>query len=130
TPARLSLPAPASPPAPQASPTPSDPLAMACAIPSAQPSGAAPAGLWLVASGSQAGYRVSEKWAQLPSPHEAVARTDRVSGWLSISGTAGALDLQAGCFGLDLTALKSIDSLPGFRVADRDDNVQDFLDTA
>jgi polyisoprenoid-binding protein YceI len=31
---------------------------------------------------------------------------------------------------MDLTTLKSVDSLPGFRVSDRDGTVQDFLDTA
>jgi polyisoprenoid-binding protein YceI len=31
---------------------------------------------------------------------------------------------------MDLTTLRSIDSLPGFRVSDRDGTVQDFLDTA
>src|SRR6185503_934637 len=36
------------------------------------------AGTWTVATGSQAGYRVTEQLAQLPAQSDAVGRTDKV----------------------------------------------------
>ena len=85
--------------------------------------------MWVVAGGSQAGYRAREKWAELPSPHEAVARTDRVAGWLSIRGETTALTLDGGCFAVDLRTLRSLDTVPGRTMSDRDENVRGFLDT-
>jgi hypothetical protein len=80
-------------------------------------------------AGSHAGYRAREKWAQLLSPHEAVARTERLAGWLSVTGDGSALRADAGCFAVDLRELQSVDTIPGQRMSDRDENVRGFLDT-
>jgi hypothetical protein len=108
---------------------PSDPLGQACAVSRQPAAGRSPAGLWMIATGSQAGYRAREKWAQLPSPHEAVARTDRVAGWLSISGEGASLRVDGGCVAVDLRELHSVDTVPGQTMSDRDENVRGFLDT-
>src|SRR4051794_16321019 len=69
------------------SPSPDDPLVAACRPPSAPQSSTAVIGLWLLQPGSIAGYRAHEKFAEITSPHEAVARTDHLSGWLLIGGS-------------------------------------------
>ncbi|HEY4867508.1 MAG TPA: YceI family protein [Candidatus Dormibacteraeota bacterium] len=129
-PSRLSLPNPSRPTSSSASPSaPSDPLLQACVVPRQRTAGRSPAGLWMIATGSQAGYRAREKWAQLPSPHEAVARTDRVAGWLSVGGEGAAWRVEGGCFAVDLRELQSVDTVPGQTMSDRDENVRGFLDT-
>jgi YceI-like domain len=129
-PSRLALPDPSRSSSSSASPSaPADPLGQACVVPRPRAAGRSPAELWVIATGSQAGYRAREKWAQLPSPHEAVARTDRVAGWLSVSDEGGALAVEGGCFAVDLTELKSVDTVPGQKMSDRDENVRGFLDT-
>src|SRR5262245_17561011 len=42
-------------------------------------------GDWKVAAHSQAGYRVREKLARLPAPSDAVGRTSKVSGTMSLA---------------------------------------------
>ena len=75
---------------PAPSPSPEDPLAAACRPPSAPQVSTAVIGLWLLQPGSVAGYRAHEKFAEITSPHDAVARTDHLSGWLLIGGSDGA----------------------------------------
>ena len=114
---------------PAPSPSPDDPFASACRRPVAE-SGATPAGLsgvWAVQPGSIAGYRAREKFAELPSPHEAVARTDRVLGWVLITDASGTQRIEAGCVVVDLASLRSVDVLPGFNTGDRDKSARDFL---
>ena len=114
---------------PAPSPSPDDPFASTCRPPAIQP-GATPSGwsgVWAIQPGSIAGYRAREKFAELPSPHEAVARTDRVLGWVLIADAAGALRIEAGCVVVDLAGLRSVDELPGFNTADRDKSARDFL---
>src|SRR5881628_2826216 len=76
------------PRSPAPSPSPEDPLVQACRRPSvpvnAGTSGVT--GLWVVQPGSEAGYRAHEKFFELTSPHVAVARTDKLSGWLLLGG--------------------------------------------
>lgn len=79
--------------------------------------------------GSVAGYRAREKFEELPSPNIAVARTERVGGWLVVSSDGGGDTLASACVAVELTTLRSIDQLPGFNTADRDDNVRAFLHT-
>ena len=79
-PPELALAAPiARSPAP--STAPNDPLAQACRGPALPPttSSTIAGGLWVIQPGSLAGYRAHEKFAQVPSPHVAVARTERVA---------------------------------------------------
>ena len=84
-------------------------------------------GLWLLQPGSIAGYRAHEKFAEITSPHDAVARTDHLSGWLLIGGTDSAPALEGGCVAVDVRTLVSVDVLPGFDVRDRDKIARDFL---
>lgn len=127
-PPELALAAPiARSPAP--SPAQNDPLTQACRGP-ALPSGASTTiatGLWTIQPGSLAGYRAHEKFAQVPSPHVAVARTDRVAGWLLIGGSETSPQLETGCVAVDVAALRSVDVLPGFNTADRDESARNFL---
>jgi hypothetical protein len=84
-------------------------------------------GLWLLQPGSIAGYRAHEKFAEITSPHDAVARTDHLSGWLLIGGSDSAPAIEGGCVAVDVRTLASVDVLPGFNVSDRDQNARDFL---
>ena len=106
-----------------------DPLVTVCrqpAIPPATP-GAGLAGLWVIQPTSVVGYRAHEKFEQLPSPHEAVARTERVNGWLLVADRGGAAKIETGCIAVELASLQSVDELPGFNTADRDKSARDFL---
>jgi len=112
---------------PAASPPANDPLAEACprpAMPSGSPAGAA--GLWTVQPGSVVGYRAHEKFAELPSPHEAVARTQQVAGWILVK-VSGQVQIETGCIAVDVRTLNSVDQLPGFNTADRDRSARDML---
>jgi hypothetical protein len=67
----------------------------------------------VVKSGSQAGYRVQEKFVDLSSPHEAVARTQSVDGYMVALRPAGQDPvLAAGCIAVDGRTLRSVDELP------------------
>ena len=64
-------------------------------------------GRWEVAAGTEAGYRVREKLAQLPAPSDAVGRTGAVTGGFTVvdeDGKVLARDLE---FESDLSTLKS-----------------------
>ena len=115
------------PRSPAASPSPDDPLAEACRRP-AVPGSPSPgvAGLWALQPGSLAGYRAHEKFAELTSPHEAVARTDALSGWILVSD-GSPIQLEAACIAIDVRKLRSVDELPGFNTADRDRSASDML---
>jgi polyisoprenoid-binding protein YceI len=78
------------------------------------------AGTWTVASGSLAGYRVSEKFAGQASSHEAVAQTSSVSGSLAVAGSAGALQANGISVVVDLASLHSVDTVLGLNVSNRD----------
>jgi YceI-like domain len=88
--------------------------------------------LWLVGTGTQAGFRARETFMEVvPLPHEAVARTDQVAGSLEIRRTdASQVSIQNGCFAVELNSLTSIDTLPGRSAQDRDQIYPDALDTA
>ena len=106
-----------------------DPFSAVCrrpAIPATAATGDL-SGLWLIQPGSVVGYRAHEKFEELPSPHEAVARTERVGGWLLVAAGGGATRIEAGCVAVEIATLASVDELPGFNTADRDKSVRDFL---
>jgi len=132
-PSTLALAPPTSPLA-QSSVAPADALSQACRPPALDPHQPAPspAGLWVIRPGSVVGYRAHEKFAELPAPNEAVARTERVSGWLLIGvGPDGSsLRLETACIAVQLDSLRSVDQLPGFNTADRDEVARNLLDVA
>jgi len=110
------------------SPRPDDPLTLACrrpAVPDNSSSGVA--GLWAVQAGSLAGYQAREKFAEVTSPHVAVARTDTVGGWLLVGAVAAGVQIETGCIAVDVRTLRSVDELPGFRTSDRDDIARQML---
>jgi polyisoprenoid-binding protein YceI len=65
------------------------------------------AGQWNVGNGSVVGYRVREQLAFLSAPSDAVGRTSQVAGSATLSGSAGALTLNAAAFKADVTSLSS-----------------------
>ena len=118
------------PRSPAPSPSPEDPLVAACPkppSPSEPASGSTFTGLWVIQPGSVAGYRAHEKFLEVTSPHDAVARTQELAGWLVIGGSDATPVLLAGCVAVDVRTLVSVDQLPGFDVRDRDKISRDFL---
>ena len=93
------------------------------ALGSPTPAGAAGGltGAWKVAAGSEAGYRVREKFVNQASTTEAVARTTKITGGLVVAG-AGGSSLQATAlhFTADLSALVSQDKYAVFQTYQRD----------
>jgi YceI-like domain len=83
----------------------------------------------MVASGTQAGFRTHETFMDIKLPHEAVARTDRVAGYLQEADDGSHVTIQSGCFAVELNRLTSIDTLPGMRMQDRDELYPDILET-
>jgi polyisoprenoid-binding protein YceI len=65
------------------------------------------AGLWTVADGSQAGYRVREQLASLSAESDAVGRTSDVSGSITIESDVTATTLTAGSLTVDTTTIAS-----------------------
>ena len=108
-----------------ASPSPSRLAASPAATPSTSATGFA--GVWQVASGSLAGYRVKEQFAGQASTHEAVARTTAVSGQLTITQSGDAYQLVTGAINVELSSLASIDSVAGYNVTNRDRIVRQSL---
>ena len=110
------------------SPRPDDPLTLACrrpAVPDNSSSGVG--GLWAVQAGSLVGYQAREKFAEVTSPHVAVARTDTVGGWLLVGAVPAGVQIETGCIAVDVRTLRSVDELPGFRTSDRDDIARQML---
>ena len=120
--------APTAQKSPAPSPSPDDPLALACRRPAVR-GNSTPGidGLWATQPGSIAGYRAHEKFAELTSPHDAVARTGRVSGWILVATSADSVLLLTGCIAADVRTLHSVDQLPGFDTRDRDKSASDML---
>jgi polyisoprenoid-binding protein YceI len=69
--------------------------------------GAGLAGTWRVAGGSEAGYRVREKLAELPAKSDAVGRSAAVTGTVKVDGSGTALTATDARFEVDLTKLTS-----------------------
>ena len=86
------------------------------------------AGVWQVASGSVAGYRVREQFVGQTSTHDAVARTSSVTGQLTITQSGTSYQLSTGTVTVQLSGLASVDSVAGYNVINRDRIVQQSLD--
>jgi len=65
---------------------------------------------WAIQPGSQAGFRAHENFLEFQFPHEAVARSNAVAGFLV--GSADRRNLSSACVAVDLRSLKSVDKLP------------------
>ena len=112
------------------------PTAGAAASPAAGATPCTPApgtaGYWAIQPGSEAGYRVQEKFIELPAPNDAVARTDTVAGFAVLAQTAsGQPVLTAGCVAVDVSTLRSVDLLPPPLppATGRDGHYREMLDT-
>jgi len=133
TTARLGIPAAHSGGTTPATPTPgpaADPLAAACGRPPADATGPGISGTWSVGPGSEAGFRAREKFAQIATPHEAVARTDRLAGWITVRVDGPAIELTGACIAVELGSLHSVDTVPGLNTRDRDSAARDLLNVA
>jgi polyisoprenoid-binding protein YceI len=78
------------------------------------------AGMWKVAAGSEAGYRVREQFINQPGPTEAVARTTKISGGLQLHQSGATLTATGLHFTADLSALQSQDQYANYKVYQRD----------
>jgi polyisoprenoid-binding protein YceI len=85
-------------------------------------------GDWQVTTGSLAGYRAVEKFVSMTSNHDAVSRTSDVTGKLALTESAGNLEATGVTVTVQLAGLKSVDSVAGFNVANRDRVVGQDLD--
>jgi polyisoprenoid-binding protein YceI len=65
------------------------------------------AGTWNVAANSLAGYRVREQLANLPAESDAVGRTDKVTGSISVETAGTTTTLTAASLSVDMTSLAS-----------------------
>lgn len=105
------------------------PLTLSSATPAGSPSGLA--GQWTVAAGSEAGYRVREQFINQPAPTEAVARTTKISGGLTVRDSGSSLVASGIHFTVDLTALQSQDRYANYQVYQRDFFIRKiYLETA
>src|SRR5579864_2945373 len=94
----------------------------ALALATGQPSGSAAAlsGRWTVAAGSQVGYRVKEKFINQPAETEAVARTSKVTGSLTVALSGSSVTVSAMTVSVDLASLTSQDKYASYQVYQRD----------
>ena len=69
------------------------------------------AGTWTVGANSVAGYRVREQLANLPAESDAVGRTDKVTGSITIEGSGDTTSLTAGSLSVDTTSISSDKSM-------------------
>jgi len=65
------------------------------------------AGNWNVAANSVAGYRVREQLANLPAESDAVGRTDKVTGSITVDTSGTATTLTDASLSVDMTSLAS-----------------------
>ena len=88
-------------------------------------------GTWKVAAGSEAGYRVRERFINQPTTTEAVARSDKVSGSLVVATAGGGLVGTHVHITVDLTALVSQDRYATYQAYQRDYFVRNiYLETS
>lgn len=69
------------------------------------------AGTWSVGTGSVGGYRVREQLASLPAESDAVGRTDKVTGSITIETSGTTATLTAGSLTVDTTSITSDKSM-------------------
>ena len=78
------------------------------------------AGTWTVGPGSQVGYRAKEKFINQPAETEAVARTSKVTGSLSVEVVGDTVTVSHMTFTADLSSLISQDKYASYQVYQRD----------
>src|SRR5260370_11313621 len=106
------------------------PTPLALRTPVAGSSQSSLAGTCKVATGSEAGYRVKEKFINQPSTTEAVARTPKVTGSLIVASSGSELIATKIHLTADLTALVSQDRYANYQVYQRDSFVRNiYLET-
>jgi polyisoprenoid-binding protein YceI len=119
-------------PRPRAQPTTvtaaPDPYLAACGDTS-RSTALAPAGRWSIADGSLAGFRVHERFLQIQTPNEAVARTAQVAGAMILTGAASSLTVSKACVAVSTTSLHSVDRVPFMDTRDRDGWFPDVLES-
>lgn len=74
-------------------------------------SGTSLAGMWTIAPGSVAGYRVREKLGFLPAESDAVGRTSEITGHATVVESGGAVRFTAARFKVNVYSLKSNESM-------------------
>lgn len=79
---------------------------------------------------TQAGYRVQEQFADQTLSHEAVARTSDVTGDVTVGGLGDSLSATELRVTVKLTSLRSVDTVAGRDVTQRDGIVQRALQTS
>jgi polyisoprenoid-binding protein YceI len=84
--------------------------------------GAAIPGTWTIGAESVVGYRVRERLANLSADSDAVGRTDKITGSVTIVGAGTALTVTAAEFGVDMTTITSDRSMRDNRL--RTDGIQ------
>lgn len=106
------------------------PAPLALSTPAAGSSPSSLVGTWKVAPGSEAGYRVKEKFINQPATTEAVARTSKIAGGLAVTSAGSELAATNIHFTADLTALVSQDRYANYQVYQRDMFVRNiYLET-
>jgi polyisoprenoid-binding protein YceI len=65
------------------------------------------AGTWNVTTGSEAGYRVRERLANLPAESDAIGRTSDVTGSITVEANVDGARLTGGTLTVDTTTIKS-----------------------
>jgi len=96
------------------------PAPFALSTPVAGSSQSSVVGTWKVTTGSQAGYRVKERFVNQPATTEAVARTTQVAGSLVVMASGSELVATQIHFTVDLTTLVSQDRYATYQVYQRD----------
>jgi polyisoprenoid-binding protein YceI len=81
--------------------------AAASTAPAGTAADGAVAGTWTVTTGSEAGYRVRERLANLPAESDAIGRTSDVTGSITVVETGDAAQLTAGDISIDTTTIAS-----------------------
>src|SRR5215470_3189033 len=77
-------------------------------------------GMWVIARGSEGGYRVREQFINQPGPTEAVARTPQVSGAMQVKLVGTSYWATAIDFVADPSTLVSQDQYATFQAYQRD----------
>ncbi|HEV2922976.1 MAG TPA: YceI family protein [Solirubrobacteraceae bacterium] len=79
----------------------------AATTPSTTGSSTGLAGRWLLAAGSQAGYRVREQLVFLPAQSDAVGRTSSITGQATLVRSGGRVTIRSASFNVAVNTLKS-----------------------
>jgi polyisoprenoid-binding protein YceI len=104
--APLALPS-AAPSVAATSPSAASSEAASSTAPSSPASEGAVAGTWTVTTGSEAGYHVRERLANLPAESDAIGRTSDVTGNITVVEAGAGAQLTAGEIAIDTTTIAS-----------------------